>query len=140
MPLKVTDSIDDAGYNSMPSLMTDASPISLPTSPMKSVPPSPPPTPPPIPYHLGEQPSGIRQEFDKTSSMVQKFKSAPPNWLTSGYTLDDRIPPEPCEFRKVSYFFYGTLQDLKTLSNILEKKVEPSSLRPALIIGYSCEL
>ncbi|CAD6586703.1 MAG: hypothetical protein ASARMPREDX12_003763 [Alectoria sarmentosa] len=140
MPLKVTDSIDDAGYDSMPSLMTDASPISVPTSPMKSVPPSPPPTPPRIPYHLREQPSRIRQESDKTSSMVQKFKCAPPNWLTSGYTLDDRIPPEPCEFRKVCYFFYGTLQNPRTLSNILEKTVEPSSLRPALIIGYSCEL
>ena len=71
--------------------------------------------------------------------MVQKFDTMPADWLTTGYTLDDNMPSEPCEFRKVYYFFYGTLQDAKTLSHILNKDIEHSSLRPAVIIGYSCE-
>lgn len=72
--------------------------------------------------------------------MVQKFRSAPPNWLTTGYTLDDLMPPKPYEFCKVFYFFYGTLQSPKILSHILEKPVHRSSLRPASVIGYSCLL
>lgn len=131
--------VSDAGYDSLPSLSSDACPTSLPTSPMTPVPPSP-PLPPPMPHHLREQPSQSRQESESTSIMVQKFRSAPPNWLTTGYTLDDHIPLEPCEFRKVYYFFYGTLQDPRILSHILERKVESSSLQSAWIVGYSCEL
>lgn len=134
-----TDSTVDTGCDSMPSSMTDASPDNLPTSPMRSVPPSPLP-PPPMPYPFQENTSKIALESKTTSIMVQKFKSAPPNWLTTGYTLDDPHSPEPREFRKVHYFFYGTLQDPRTLSHVLETTIDPSSLRPASIIGYSCEL
>lgn len=133
------DSFEDTGYDSVPALSADASPISLPSSPMESVPPSPPP-PPPVPHHLQKQISQNPQKLEESSSIARKFKSAPPRWLTSGYTLDDHMPSEPYEFRKVSYFFYGTLQDPKILSHILEKHIESSSLRPASIVGYSCEL
>lgn len=134
-----TDSFSEAGYDCVPSLSASAFPISLPTSQMESVPPSPPPLPP-ILRHLRKHPSQTRQGSDDTSLMARKFKSAPPNWLTSGYTLDDHIPPKTFEFRKDYYFFYGTLQDPITLSHVLQKNVERSSLRPAVITGYSCEL
>ena len=72
--------------------------------------------------------------------MIQKFNKAPPDWLTSGYTLDDNVPQEPYEFRKTYYFFYGTLQDQKVLSHVLGADVERSSLHPASVVGYACEL
>ena len=116
---------------SVPSLCDDASPTSIPTSPLEFAPPSPPPLPPLPPSRLPPESGSV---------MSRKFKSAPPNWLTSGYTLDDDVPVEPREFSKVHYFFYGTLKESERLSQILEKEVKHTSLRPAQIVGYTCEM
>lgn len=129
-----TESVNDAGHDSVPSLMTDTSSSSLPTSPTKSVPPSPPP-PPPMPYRSRAQSPKTAQEPDHPSYTAQKCKSAPLNRLTSGYTSDRHGPPEPCVFRKVYFFFfYGTLRDPKTPSHTLGKPHR--ILVPAACLGH----
>lgn len=139
----VPDYMKNADYDGLLSIMTDTTPLTgLPTSPMEFVPPSPPP--PPLPHHLRGRPSQVHPGPNKPSVMVQKFQGMPPDWLTTGYTLDDQmddhIASDPFEFRRVHYFFYGTLKDHKVLSHILERDIKPVALQPAQVIGYSCEM
>ena len=106
---------------------------------MKEVPPSPPP-PPPLPHYSQTTKSNPVQVSHSTSSFVQKATTYPPGYLLSGYSLDEDASTLSPDFSKTYYFFYGTLKDPKILSHVLDTTIYPTSLRPAYVTGYVCEL
>ena len=84
-------------------------------------------------------PARPQSDISKDSGFILKVRSAPPEWFyqaaTHGPTpsIDHHVPPTGL------YFFYGTLQDPRMLTEILGLDMKPN-LRPGYIIGYSAKL
>ena len=73
------------------------------------------------------------------SIFAQKMMACPPGYLRTSSPPDhDTILMS--EFQRTYYFFYGTPKDPARLSHVLDQEVSPTELRPAHIIGYSCEM
>ena len=105
------------------------------------MPPSPPPAPPlPSQATLGYSDSQSSGNLRKPPGYALRAPACPPEHLQNISPPKHETTTAVGIFRKTSYFFYGTLKETTIISQVLDKEVATTALKPAYIIGYSREL
>ena len=74
-----------------------------------------------------------KENLPPLSKMAHKFLNADPSMYGESGTVASAA------FRKVFFFFYGTLMDPAMLAMVLDLQDKPL-LQPAKIVGFYCKL